>query len=231
LRLLTVGSRTASPRQRTLRGTLDWSYELLSEPERRLFCRLSVFAGGWTLEAAEEVGAEGDTEQGEVFDLLSRLVEKSLVVAEATGGGGVRYRMLEPIRQYAQEKREERGEADEVRRQQASFFLALAEDAEPKLQGPEDVEWFERLEVEHDNMRAALSWARERREDEVALRLAGALGWFWDSHGHYSEGRKWLEEAMAKANGASAAALAKALDRLGSLTWGQGDFDRAEALA
>ncbi len=231
LRLLTTGSRTASPRQRTLRGTLDWSYALLSESERRLFCRLSVFAGGWTLEAAEIVGAEGDTEQGDVFDVISRLVEKSLLVAETRGRGRVRYRMLEPIRQYSREKLEESGEAEEVRRRHASFFLALAEEAEPKLRGPEDVEWLERLEVEHDNMRAALSWARERREDEVALRLAGALGWFWQPHGHYSEGRKWLKGALAKANGASAAARAKALHRLGSLTWAQGDFDRAGALA
>jgi predicted ATPase len=131
LRLLSAGSRTASPRQRTLRGTLDWSYALLSEPERRLFCRLSVFAGGWTLEAAEVVGAEGDTEQDEVLDLLSRLVEKSLVVAEATGGGRVRYRMLEPIRQFAREKLEEGGEAEEVRRRHAGFFLALTEEPEP----------------------------------------------------------------------------------------------------
>jgi predicted ATPase len=126
LRLLTAGSRTASPRQRTLRGTLDWSYALLSEPERRLFRRLSVFAGGWTLEAAEVVGAEGDTEQADILDLLSRLVDKSLVVAETTGGGGVRYRMLEPVRQYAQEKLEENDEGEEVRRRHASVCLALA---------------------------------------------------------------------------------------------------------
>jgi predicted ATPase/DNA-binding SARP family transcriptional activator len=231
LRLLTAGSRTASPRQRTLRGTLDWSHKLLSEPERKLFRRLSVFAGGWTLEAAEVVGAEGDTQQGEVLDLLSRLVEKSLVEAEATGGGGVRYRMLEPIRQYAGEKLEEEGEAEEVRRRHASLFLALAEDAEPKLQGPEDVEWLDRLEVEHDNMRAALSWALERGEDEVALRLAGALGWFWVSHGHYSEGRRWLEEALVQDEQASVAARVKALERLSGLVSDQGDLDQAEALA
>jgi predicted ATPase len=123
LRLLTRGSQTASPRQRTLRGTMDWSYALLSEPERRLFCRLAVFAGGWTVEAAEVVGAKGDTEQGDALDLLSKLVDKSLVVAEATGDGGVRYRMLEPIRQYAQEKLEERGEGEEVKRRHASLFL------------------------------------------------------------------------------------------------------------
>jgi len=121
LRLLTGGSRTASPRQRTLRGTLDWSYALLSELEGRLFFRLAVFAGGWTLEAAEAVGA-GDTEQDDVVDLLSRLVEKSLVVAEATGGGGVHYWMLEPIRKYAREKLKEEGEAEEVQRRHASFF-------------------------------------------------------------------------------------------------------------
>src|SRR5918995_914072 len=165
LRLLTAGSRTASLRQRTLRGTLDWSHALLSKPEGRLFCRLSAFAGGWTLEAAEIVGAEGDTEQGEVFDLLSRLVDKSLVVAETPRIGGVRYRMLEPVRQYAREKLEEEREAEVVRNRHASYFLALAEDAEPRLRGPEDMEWLERLEAEHDNIRAALSWALEQREE------------------------------------------------------------------
>ena len=128
----------------------------MSESEQRLFGRLSVFAGGWTLQAAEEVGA-GDIEQGDGLDLLSRLVEKSLVGFEPTGGGGVRYGLLEPIRQYAQEKLEEAGDADEIRRRHASFFLALAEEAEPKLRGAEDTEWLERLETEHDNLRAALS--------------------------------------------------------------------------
>jgi len=230
LRLLSAGSRTASPRQRTLRGTLEWSYALLSEPERRLFGRLSVFAGGWTLEAAEVVGAEGDTEQADILDLLSRLVEKSLVVAETTGIGGVRYRMLEPIRQYAQEKLEEEGDGEEVRRQHASFFLALAEDAEPRLRGPEDVDWLERLEVEHDNMRAALSWARERGEAGLDLRLAGALWRFWEAHGHYSEGRRWLEKALEKNGGASGAARAKALEGFGWLVYRTGEIDRAVAV-
>ena len=134
----------------------------------------------------------------------------------------MRYRMLEPIRQYAREKLEEGGEAEEVRRRHASFFLALAEDAEPKLQGPEDVEWLERLEVEHDNMRAALSWALEQRRGRGGLRLAGALGWFWEAHGHYSEGRRWLEEALAQDDRASMAARVKALDRLSVLVSDQG---------
>jgi predicted ATPase/DNA-binding CsgD family transcriptional regulator len=232
LRLLTAGSRTASPRQRTLRGTLDWSYALLSEPERRLFCRLSVFAGGWPLEAAEAVGAEVDTGKGEVLDLLSRLVDKSLVEAEATGGGGVRYRMLEPIRQYAQEKLEEGGEGEEVRREHAGFFLALAEEAEPGLWGPEDAEWLERLEAEHDNLRAVLSWDLEKEEaDELGLRLAGALWLFWEARGYYGEGHSWLEQVLARGSQASAAARAKGLEGLGWLTYRQGDTDRAKAIA
>jgi predicted ATPase/DNA-binding SARP family transcriptional activator/DNA-binding CsgD family transcriptional regulator len=231
LRLLTTGSRTASPRQRTLRGTLDWSYALLSESEQRLFCRLSVFAGGWTLEAAEIVGAEGDTEQGEVFDLLSRLVDKSLVVAEATGGGRVRYRMLEPIRQYAREKLEEGGEVEEAQRRHTGFFLALAEDAEPRLRGPEDVKWLERLEAEHDNMRAALSWVAKGGDVELGLRLAGALMLFWEAHGHYSEGRRWLERVWEMKGTASAAVRAKALYGVCQMAHLQDDTDRAEATA
>jgi predicted ATPase/DNA-binding SARP family transcriptional activator len=230
LKLLTTGSRTASPRQRTLKGTLDWSYALLSELERRLFGQLSVFAGGWALEAAEVVGAEGDTEQGDVLDWLSRLVEKSLVVAEATGGGGVRYRMLEPIRQYAQEKLEENREAEEVRRRHAGFFLALAEEAESRLRGPEDMQWLERLETEHDNLRAALSWTLERGEAELGQGLAGALWLFWEARGYYGEGHRWLEQVLAKGSKASAA-RAKALEGDGWLVYNSGDVDQAAVAA
>jgi len=231
LRLLIAGSRTASPRQRTLRGTLDWSYALLSEPESRLFGRLSVFAGGWTLESAEVVGTEGDTEQGDVFDLLSRLVDKSLVVAETTGGGGVRYRMLEPMRQYAREKLEEGGESEEVQRRHARHFLTLAEQAEPELRGPEDMQWLERLEVEHDNLRAALSWMSKGGEVELGLQLAGALMLFWEAHGHYSEARRWLEKVLEKEEHASAAVRAKALYGVSHMAILQSDTDRAEAAA
>jgi predicted ATPase/DNA-binding SARP family transcriptional activator/DNA-binding CsgD family transcriptional regulator len=231
LRLLTTGSRTASPRQRTLRGTLDWSHELLSEPERRLFGRLSVFAGGWTLEAAEEVGTEGETGTSDALDSLSGLVEKSLVVAEASAGGEVRYRMLEPIRQYAREKLEEGGDVEDVRRRHASLFLALAEDAEPRLQGPEDVKWLERLEAEHGNLRAALSWTLERGKSGLGLRLSGALWLFWEARGHYGEGRRWLEEALEKDGRASAATRAKALEGLGWMAYRLGDTDRAKAIA
>jgi predicted ATPase/DNA-binding SARP family transcriptional activator/DNA-binding CsgD family transcriptional regulator len=231
LKLLTSGSRTEIPRQRTLRGALDWSHELLSEGDKKFFGRLSVFAGGWTLEAAEAVGSGEGVEEDDILDLLSGVVEKSLVVAEATEASGVRYRMLEPVRQYAQEKLEEGGEGEEVRLRHARFFLALAEDAEPRLRGSVDVEWFERLEAEHDNIRAALSWALERGVVGLGLRLAGALRMFWEAHGHAGEGRRWLEEALAKDDRASVAARVRALEAVGWLTVWQMDLDQAEAVA
>jgi len=179
LDLLSGGARTAVSRKRTLRGTLDWSHELLSEPERKVFRRLSVFAGGWTLEAAEAVASGEDIDETEVVALLSGLVEKSLVVAEPTERGGVRYRLLEPVRQYALEKLEQSGEAEDIKRSHVEYFLTLAEEAEPWLSGPRGAEWFERLEEELDNIRVALSWARARGEAESSLRLAGSLGGFW----------------------------------------------------
>jgi predicted ATPase/DNA-binding CsgD family transcriptional regulator len=231
LKLLTGGTRTQLPKQRTLRRALDWGHELLSEDEKKLFGRLSIFAGGWTLEAAEAVGTGGDFEEGDILDLLSGLVEKSLVVAKGFEEGQVRYRLLEPVRQYALEKLEEIGEGQEVRRRHAGYFLALAEDAEPRLRGPEDMQWLEHLEAEHGNLRTALSWALERRELQLGLRLAGALWMFWHAHGHYGEGRKWLEEALAKDDQVSVAARLKALEGVFWLTYDQQDLDRAEAAA
>jgi predicted ATPase/DNA-binding SARP family transcriptional activator/DNA-binding CsgD family transcriptional regulator len=229
LKLLTGGDRTQVPKQRTLRGTLDWSHELLSTNEKKLFGRLSVFAGGWTLEAAEEVGADGSIEGSDVLDLLGRLVDKSLVVAEAEAQGAVRYRMLEPIRQYARERLEESEEAEAIQRRHAEFFLALAEEAEPEVEGPQQAAWLERLEAEHDNLRAALSWSLERGEEaELGLRVAGALGQFWYLRGYLGEGRRWLEEALAKSSPASTAARANALHRLSFLAYLQGDLDRAQ---
>jgi predicted ATPase len=178
LELLRGGSRIVTRRQRTLRGALDWSHELLSEPERVLFRRLSPFAGGWTVEAAEAVGTGGGVEEGEVLAVLSRLVERSLVTTQPTGEGGVRFGMLEPVRQYAQERLEEQGEDAAVRQRHAEFFLALAEEAEPELLGPHQEAWLERLEREHDNLRAALRWLLDEKEAELALRLAGALWLF-----------------------------------------------------
>jgi predicted ATPase/DNA-binding SARP family transcriptional activator/DNA-binding CsgD family transcriptional regulator len=227
---LLTGGREADRRHRTLRATLDWSFELLSEPERKLFCRLSVFAGGWTLEAAEAVGAGGGIEEGEVVELFLMLVDKSLVVSGAEEGG-FRYGMLEPIRQYARERLDESGEAQAMERTHAEYFLALAEEAEPRLWESGDKAWFGRLEREHDNIRAALSWTLEYGEAELALRLSGALRWFWRARGYHGEGRRWLERALSEEGRTSAEARAKALDGVGWLSSEQHDIDRVQAAA
>jgi DNA-binding NarL/FixJ family response regulator len=217
------------PRHRTLKAALGWSYDLLSESERKLFRKLSIFAGGWTLEASEAVGSGDGLEEKEVLDLLSGLVEKSLVVTKRGHEGGVRYRMLEPIRQYARERLEASEEVEAIQRRHAEFFLALAEVAEPGVEGPQQAAWLERLEAEHDNLRATLSWSLERDEEaELGLRVAGALGQFWYLRGYLGEGRRWLEEALAKASPASTAARARALHRLSFLAYLQGDLDRAQ---
>jgi predicted ATPase/DNA-binding CsgD family transcriptional regulator len=231
LELLTRGGRTAEPRQRTLKGALDWSHELLSGPEKVLFRRLSVFAGGWTLKTAETVASGDGVAEGEILDLLFGLVDKSLVLAEDHEGVGVRYRMLEPVKQYAREKLEEAGEGGTVGRRHAEFFLALAERARPELRGPEDRKWLERLEREHDNMRAALSFALESEEAELALRMAGTLGTFWHMHSHSDEGRKWLEAALARDEKASVVVRIGALEALYWLAHDRWDHDRAEAIA
>jgi predicted ATPase/DNA-binding SARP family transcriptional activator/DNA-binding CsgD family transcriptional regulator len=235
LKLLRGGSRTAVSRQQTLRGTMDWSYELLSEPEQKLFGRLSVFAGGLTLEAAEAVGSRGVVEEEDVLDLLLRLTDKSLVVAETGREGAARYRMLEPVRQYAREKLVASGEADAVRRQHTAFFLALVEEAEPELTGAGQGAWLERLEAEHDNLRAVLRWSLED-EPETALQFAGVLARFWEIRSNFLEGRGWLETALRQNGRAEAAIRAKALTEAGTFAWYQTDFEQAtvfhrEALA
>jgi predicted ATPase/DNA-binding SARP family transcriptional activator/DNA-binding CsgD family transcriptional regulator len=228
MRLLTGGGRTVVPRHQTLRGTLDWSHELLGERERVLFRRLSTFAGGWALEAAEAVTVGEGVVEEDVLDLLAGLVDRSLVVAEATGEGMVRYRLLEPVRQYALEKLKESGEVEVVRRRHAEFFTTFAEEAEPRYRGPEEAAWLDRVETEHDNMRAALSWAIEQGEAELGLRLAGALRWFWSIRGYLSEGASRLEEALAEGGAATTAARARALFGLGLILRGQGKLERAQ---
>jgi predicted ATPase/DNA-binding SARP family transcriptional activator/DNA-binding CsgD family transcriptional regulator len=229
LKLLTGGGRTTSRRQKTLRGTLDWSYELLSEPEQKLFEWLAVFAGGWTLEAAEAVGVGGGIDEEDMLDLLGRVVDKSLVLAEASGEGRVRYRMLELVRQYAWERLQMSGDAGEVQGRHAAYFLTLAEEAEPELSGPQQGLWVERLEGEHDNVRAALSWVLQSGESELGLRFGGALWRFWYTRGYLSEGIRWMEEVLAGGEPAAAPAQVKALEGMGWLTQLQGDIERAKA--
>jgi predicted ATPase/DNA-binding SARP family transcriptional activator/DNA-binding CsgD family transcriptional regulator len=227
LELLTGGGRTTVPRHRTLEAALDWSHELLGERERVVFRRLAVFAGGWTLGAAEKVsGLEED-----VLYLHSGLVDKSLVVAEVDERGGIRYRLLEPTRQYALEKLRESDEAEQIQRRHAEHYLALAESAESEIVGPGQIEWFARLDAEHSNIRAALSWALGQGETELGQRIAGALRDYWFGRGYFGEGRRWLEESLATGDSGSMAVRVKALDALGLLANWQGDMERVEAAA
>jgi predicted ATPase/Tfp pilus assembly protein PilF len=228
LKLLTGGARDLPERQRTLRATIEWSFALLDEGEQVLFGRLAVFSGGRTLEAIEAIcDAEGDLPV-EAFEGVSSLVDKSLLRQEEGPGGEPRFVMLETVHEYAREKLGKSAEAEEIKRLHAQYFLTLAEEAPPQLRGPDQREWLDRLEAEHDNMRAALSWALERKEVEVALRLGDALWGFWSVRGYYTEGRHWLEEALAIEERVSPEVRAMALAGAGRLASVQGDFDRAQ---
>ena len=194
--LLTGGARTALPRHQTLRATVDWSHDLLSEPERTLLRRLSVFAGGWTLEAAESACEGEGIEKREILDLLTQLVNKSLILAEPKQGQETRYRMLETIRQYAQEKLWAMGEGEMMRQRHLAYFVDLAERAEPNLRAFDMVMWLDRIEAELDNIRLALEWALES-DIEAQLRLASALLQFWHIRGPRIEGIDWLERGLS----------------------------------
>ena len=226
LKLLT-GGPTADPRHRTLRATLEWSHELLSEAERALLRRLSVFAGGWTLEAAEEVCSGDGVDQDDVLELLSDLVNKSLVVVEAGEERVPRFRMLEPVRQYSQERLQESGTAEQVRERHAQYYLALALEAEPELDGADQTLWMARLQAEHANLRATLSWALEGGEVELGLRLAGALRLFWVGRTDYSEGRRWCEEGLKRGASAPKSVRANALIGAGYFMASLGDLELA----
>jgi predicted ATPase len=229
-RLLTGGSRTALPRQQTLRAAIDWSYDLLSEGERVLLRRLSVFAGGWSLEAAEAVcGGEGIA-AAEVLDLLTQLADKSLLLVDE-GEGAARYRLLETIRRYGAEKRASAGEEGVLRERHRDWYLVLAEEAEPELQGPRQGEWLARLAAEHENLRAALAWTSERGEGEAGLRLGAALSRFWMVRGYLTEGRARLATVLAGAGSeAGRTARAQALNGAGVLASNQGEYEAARAL-
>ena len=238
-RLLTGGSRTALPRHQTLRALIDWSYDLLTEAERALFRRLSVFAGGWTLEAAEAICAGEGLEPASVLDLLTQLVNKSLVIADAEADAQARYHLLETIRQYARERLLEAGGGEKVRGRHLDYYLKFAERVEPELRGPRQVLWLDQLEKEVDNIRAALEWSLEINAEAGAW-IASALLWFWHIRGGKSEGIDWLERALsAEAQEREGAALlptrarirGKALNAAGSLMIMHGNAERASALS
>jgi non-specific serine/threonine protein kinase len=228
-RLLTRGSRTALPHHQTLRALIDWSYDLLAEGERTLLQRLSVFSGGCTMEAAEDVCADEAMEACEVLGSLTSLVEKSLVEYEAREGEG-RYRLLETVRQYARDRLLEGGDAEAVRGRHAAFFLQLAERAEPEFRGSQQLFWAERLEGEHGNLRAALTWfGSAEKGAEAQLRLTSALWLFWFRRGYYlREGRQWTEEALSRGRRAPAPVRAKALLAAGALASYMGDGTAAD---
>jgi len=231
-RLLTGGARTAVARQRTLEATVDWSYELLSDAERRLLARLTVFSGGWTLEAAEHVCSDDGIDQSEVLDLLSHLVDKSLVVVEESASGERRYRLLETIRQYGRDRLFRSGEAVAVGARHFECFLALARRAKPELVRGDQVTWLNRLELEHDNLRSALDWSGadlDRRGD--ALTLTVCLWWFWTKRGYFTEGRQRLEGALDASTETLPEIEIQALIGLMHLASFQGDVAASRAFA
>jgi len=225
--LLTGGSRVALPRQRTLRATMDWGHELLSQKEQTLFRRLSIFAGGFILEAAEAVCAGDGVEGDEILELLSCLVDKSLVFV-GRRGDDARYQMLETVSQYSSGKLGESGEEGTVRDQHASFFLRLAERAEPALSGSGQEVWLDRLDAEMSNLRAAMAWLLETGEPEAGLRLASALWEFCHSRGHYEEGRAWLRGAISR-DGGPPSLRARAFTGAGVLALLQCEYAEASA--
>jgi len=238
LQVLTSGARDAPVRQQTLRNTLAWSYDLLDFREQRLFRRLSVFVGGCTLEAVEGLSTALGEKQAEVLDGVASLMDKSLLRQVEQGGEEPRLLMLATIREYGLEALASGGEMESARRAHAAYYLRLSERAELELGGPQQGAWLERLEREHDNLRAALSWSLEQAGDEeaelrreIALRLGGALWLFWWTHGHWSEGRTFLERALRASEGATAPIQAKALCAAASLSFVQSHYERAEALS
>jgi predicted ATPase len=230
-RLLTGGSRTALERHQTLRGAVDWSYDLLSATEQAVFDRLSVFAGGFTLAAAQAVVADDAVGTFEVLECLTELVAKSMVVADDDGEGGVRYRLLETLRQYGRERLDRRGGADDLRRRHAAFFVSFAEDADRAVKGREELHAVRSLLRELDNMRVAFRWSHDVREADLPLRLVAALGFFgW---GRESTGvHDWAVEAAGLVDAESHPLFGRACGWASMGVFNTtGDTDRAMALA
>jgi predicted ATPase len=235
LRLLTDGAWDLPARQQALRNTIRWSYDLLDDEERRMFRRLSVFVGGFTLQAAEMVaGKAADDQSVDVLDEVASLVNKNLLRRVEQKDDEPRFAMLKTIREYALEHLSESGEEDSIRRAHADYFLALAQSTEPELTGSRQAAWLDRLESEYGNLRAALSWLLGGQTQpgegvEEGLQLATALWRFWNVYS-LSERRGWLERGLARSSASSASVRAKALNEAGWLTLFQGDHEKATEL-
>jgi len=243
MQVLTSGARDAPGRQQSLRNTIAWSYDLLHAQEQQLFRRLSVFVGGCTLQAIEALCAALDKSNGvgRVLDGVASLIDKSLLQQREQEGEEPRLVMLETIREYGLEALAASGELEATRQAHAAYYLQLAEEAEPHLRGSESDRWFARLELEHENQRAALTFLLERAAmragsqgdkewAEQAMRLCGALYWFWLKYGYYREDRSFLEQAMAVREGVATSVQLKLLSAATDLAFTMDDFDRAEAL-
>ncbi|MBA3531733.1 MAG: tetratricopeptide repeat protein [Ardenticatenales bacterium] len=226
--LLTGGSKDLPARLQTLRQAIDWSHELLEAQEKRLFARLGVFVGGCTLEAATTVCTLAADPAQDTLEGMISLVNKSLVRQEDGREGEPRFTLLETLREYAQERLEERGESRLIQNQHLRFFLRLTEEAEPQLHGPDQLRWLDELDAEHANLRAALAHAREH-EAEAGLRLAGALAWFWYVRGYFTEGRSWLQQLLARVPEPTTVRV-KALYGAAALARWQDEYDEAHTL-
>jgi len=227
LPLLMGGARDLPARQQTLRGAIDWSHDLLDDHERLLFRRLGVFVGGWTLDAVEAVcNADGDLD---ILGGLESLVSKSLVKQDEDVGGEPRFTMLETIREYALERLDQSGETATLRHRHLDYFVTLMPEAERGMKGPAAAGWLDRLQADHDNLRAALAYGAQVEPDsDLMARLAGPLWWFWWMRGYFGEGRRWLDGALERASNAST--RIKVLEGASVLTFFQDDMARAEAL-
>ncbi len=227
--ILTSDRRDVLPHQQTLEATLDWSYQLLTDLLQLLLCRLSVFSGGFALDAAEEVCPDGLLHRDEILELLGRLVSTSLVLA--VDADPMRYRLLEPVAQYARLRLGETEDPADVRQRHGAFFLQLAEEADGELCGPEQAVWFDRLETDRHNLLAALGWLHESHDTEAALRLAGAMRWFWIMRRNVREGAGWLKRVLSDRADAPPDVTARVLSGVGVLAVRRLDFARAsEAL-
>jgi predicted ATPase/class 3 adenylate cyclase len=223
LQLLTTGARDLPERQRTLRGAIEWSHDLLDDAHRALFARLAAFMGGATFESVDAVTNPGGELAIDTLDGLADLVDESLL-RQTEEEGEARFTMLETIREYAEERLESAVDAADVRRRHAEHFVALAEEAEPHLTGAEQAAWLSRVEREHDNIRMALRWSLEGDDPQPALRIVGALWRFFHQRGHLDEGRRWADRAVETAAGEVNPHLAKALTGAGGIAYWQNDY-------